>query len=32
MAVYNPHPITVKYCPTTEDALKYADKEKEERH
>jgi hypothetical protein len=32
MAVYNPHLLTVKYCPITEAALKYADKEKEERH
>ncbi len=32
MAVYDPHASTVKYCPTTEVALKYADKEEEERH
>jgi hypothetical protein len=32
MVMYNPHPSTVKYYPTTKAALKYADKEKEERH
>jgi hypothetical protein len=32
MVMYNPHPSIVKYYPTTEAALKYADNEKEERH
>jgi hypothetical protein len=32
MAMYNPHSGTVKYYPATEEALKYADNEKEECH
>lgn len=32
VVVYNPHPRAIKYCPTTEVALKYTNKEKEERH